>query len=241
MATDSTTLISIEKIVSQFLFNYGKSTEDYTQYLGLACNAVQDFNLYDGNYPTTAKVTLNTTLKCIDMPEDMQTFIDLVTPLNGQWWSFTEKALMVNTTTFTGFTEGRDENQGEGVTVDQPKVTGYGAKGGWNKFRFTLDWVARRIYVDGTYEPTDYFVLIYASSGIKTSAETKIPSFLIPVIDAYLLWRETYWIDSKMRFVEIRKADYWQEKMKVRNLINAMSYSQWRDLILSTTTPTIQR
>jgi hypothetical protein len=238
---DSLALVSIEQVVTTFLFSYKKPTEDYSLYLQHACRAVQDFSLYDGNIATTAKVTLNTTLKCIDMPTDMLTFIDLVTPLNGSWWSFTEKPRMVNTTTFTGAVEGRDENQGEGVTVDQSKTTGYGAKGGWNKFRFTFDWAARRIYVDGTYETTDYIVLIYVSSGIKTTDETKVPSFLTPMIDAFLLERETYWIPELTRERGIREDAYWKEKMKVRNLINSMSYDQWRDIFLASTTPTIQR
>jgi hypothetical protein len=241
MATDTTALISIEKIVTQFLLSYKKTTEDYTSYLSHALNCFQDFNLYDGNIATTAKVTINSTLKCIDMPDDMLSFIDLVTPINGEWWSFTEKRLMVNTTTTTNLVEGRDDTQGEGATVKQDRVTGYGARGGWNKFRYTLDWAARRIYVDDAYEATDYIVLIYVSSGIKATGETTVPAFLIPVIDSYLLEKETFWIPSLARERDIRHRDYWAEKRKVRDLINSMSYNQWKDILLENTTQTIQR
>lgn len=241
MANDTSSLISIEKIVTQFLFNYGKTTNDYTQYLGHALNCYQDFNLYDGNIAQTVKVTINPTLKCIDFPDDMISFIDLVTPINGQWWSFTEKQLIVNTTTTVNNVEGRDDAQGEGATITQDTVSGYGAKGGWNKFRYTVDNAARRIYVDDTYDATDNIVLIYVSSGIKATGETTVPAFLIPVIDGYLLWKESYWIPQLTRERDDRRMDYWKEKMKVRNLINSMSYSQWRDLFLSNSTQSIQR
>jgi len=206
-----------------------------------ALRAIQDFNLYDGGIPVTQKVVLNTTLKCIDMPTDMITFIDLVTPLDGQWWSFTNKANMVNTTTFTNGVEGRDDAQGEGHAITQSKTTTYGAKGGVNKFKYTLDWASRRIYVDDVYDTSDYFVLIYVSSGIVATGETKIPVFVVPLIDAYLLERETYWIPELMRERPMRADAYWKEKMKVRNLINSMSESEWADLFYSSFTQTIKR
>jgi hypothetical protein len=238
---DTTALISLEQIVSTFLFGYKKQTEDYSLYVQHAARAVEDFNLYDGNIPTTLKVTIDTTLKCIDMPDDMQQFVELVTPIEGQWWSFTEKSRIVNTTTFTGAVEGRDVAQGEGVEIVKPRVTTYGAKGGWNKFNYTIDWKARRIYFDDTYNANDYVVLIYISSGINASGETTVPAFMVPLIEAYLFHKETYWIPELARERQIRFDDYWKEKMKIRGLINSMTVDQWRDIFLSNVTQTIQR
>jgi hypothetical protein len=238
---DTNALIPIEQAVTAFLFGYKKSTEDYSLYVQHACRAVENFNLYDGNIVVTAKVTINPTLKCIDMPDDMQTFVDLVTPIAGEWWSFTEKGRMVNTTTFSGGTETRDDAQGEGHKMNQSRVTSYGAKGGWNKFRYTIDWAARRIYVDDTYEATYYVVLLYVSSGINASGETVIPAFVVPMIEAYLLERETYWIPELAREREMRERKFWSEKQKVRGLINAMSVEQWRDIFYSSFTQTAQR
>jgi hypothetical protein len=233
-------LIDVEEVVSRFLFKYKHSLEDAPLYVEHACNAIRDFNLYDGNLVVTQKVTINATLKCIDMPDDMLQFVDLVTPIHGGWWSFSEKAQIVNTTTTVG-TEGRDEDQGEGVTIDQPRVTSYGAKGAWNKFRYTIDWVARRIYVDQAYDATDYIVLMYVSSGIKATGETTVPEFLTPLIDSYLLLQETYWIPGLERERPLRDSFYWREKLKIRNLINSMNYNQWRDIILGSSTQAPQR
>lgn len=238
---DTTALIPIEQIVTTFLFSYKRTTEDYSLYVQHACRALEDFNLYDGNIVQTTKVTLNTTLKCIDMPTDMQQFIELVTPIEGQWWSFTEKSRIVNTTTFTGLVEGRDETQGEGVEIRQQRVTTYGAKGAWNKFNYTIDWKARRIYVDDTYTANDYFVLMYVSSGINATGETTVPAFLVPLIEAYLFERETYWIPELVRERDIRERAYGKKKMEIRNLINSMTVDSWRDIFLGSATQTIQR
>jgi hypothetical protein len=241
MADFTNALTRLDQVVTDFLLGYYKSTNDYVQYMKHACQVVQDFNLYDGNLVVTAKVSLNTTLKCIEMPVDMIQFVDIVTPQRGSWWSFTEKDRMVNTTTFTGGVEGRDSTQGEGQIIDQSRVTTYGAKGGVNKFKYTLDWQARRIYVDDTYTANDYIVLMYVSSGIKATEETLVPVFMIPLIESYLLERETYWIDSLVRERPMRHEEYTRKRQDVRNLVNSMSMQQWKDLIYSTASQSPQR
>lgn len=241
MATFTDAVQSIEKIVSTYLFAYKKSTEDYSLYVQHAANCFQDFNLYDGNTVQYEKVTIDPLKKWIDMPDDMVQFKELLTPIDGGWWSFSEKTQIVTTTTTVGAVEGRDSAQGEGVTIDQPRVTSYGAKGGWNKFRYNIDWATRRIYVDQTYDSIDYVVLMYVSSGIKSSGETLVPMFFAPVIDSYLLYVETFWIESLMKFQDVRFAKYWRERAKVRDLINSMTYDQWRDIFLSSMTQAPQR
>jgi hypothetical protein len=238
---DTLALIPIEQVVTTFLFSYKRQTEDYSLYVQHACRAVEEFNLYDGNIVQATKVTINTALQCIEMPGDMQQFIELVTPIEGQWWSFTEKSRIVNTTTFTGAVEGRDVTQGEGVEIVKPRVTSYGAKGAWNKFNYTIDWKARRIYVDDVYNANDYIVLMYVSSGINASGETTVPAFLVPMIEAYLFERETFWMPELVRERENRFNNYWREKMKIKNLINSMTVDAWKDIFLGSATQTIQR
>jgi hypothetical protein len=239
--TDTSALIPIEQIVTRWLFKYRKSVDDYGLYVEHAAQCYQDFNLYDGEILTTAKVTLNPTLKCIEMPDDLLKFINLVTPIKGGYWSFTQNDNIVNTTTTVGGVETRDDTQGEGVKMDVDRVVSYGAKGGYNKFRCTVDMAARRIYTDNTYTANDYMVLLYVSSGINATGETKVPSFLIPVFDAYLLWKETIIELNLAKLHDQRFDQYWKEKMKVRNLINAMSKDEWLDIFYSQFTQAPQR
>jgi len=226
-------LINIETAVSRFLFKYKLPTEDALIFTEHACNCYRDFRLYDSNQVVTAKVTVNAN-RWIVMPDDMVTFVDLCTPVNGAWWSFTERKEIVNTTTFTGLVEGRDADVGEGVDLTTPTTSGYGAKGGINDYNYTLDWEQRRIYVDGIESAT--VVLMYGSSGIETSGTTQIPEFITPMLDAYLLWKSSYWNPELKRERQLLERDYDRARLSTRNLINSMSYSQWRDVILSSVT-----
>jgi hypothetical protein len=239
MATYSDALIDINEVVTRFCLLYKKPTEDIVTYVEHACMAYMDFNLYDGNLATYQKYTLSATNKWLDMPDDMLGFIDLVTPYRGSMWSFTRKDRIVMTTTTTGGVEGQDSNQGEGQNIDQPRVTGYGAKGGWNKFRYNVDWATRRIYIDD--DITEYIVLYYVSSGIKATGATEIPAFIMPMIHSYLLSKETYWVPGLERERAMREASFWREKMKVRELINSMSVEEWKDIFYSSMTQSPQR
>jgi len=223
-------LIPLEEVVSRFLLKYRKSTDDAFIYSEHAANCYRDFRLYDSDQQVTAKVTI-TANKLIEMPSDMVKFVDLCTPIGGAWWSFSERKEIVNTTTFTGLVEGRDADVGEGVDLITPRTTGYAARGGINDYNYTLDWEARRIFIDGMDTAT--VVLIYVSSGIETSGTTYVPDFITPVIDNYLLWKETYWLPELMRERQVRERDYTNAKLMARNLMYAMSFNQWRDIILT--------
>uniref|UniRef100_A0A6H1ZVC5 Uncharacterized protein n=1 Tax=viral metagenome TaxID=1070528 RepID=A0A6H1ZVC5_9ZZZZ len=223
-------IIPIEQVVSRFLFKYKRPLDDAFIYTEHCCNAYRDFRLYDSDQVVTAKVSINAN-KWIDMPSDLQTFVDLCTPISGEWWSFTEKRYIVNTTTFTGIVEGRDESFGEGADLSVPRTTGYAASGGVNDYNYMIDWEARRIYVDGMESAT--VVLLYTSSGIEMSGTTQVPELLTPLLDAYMLWKSSYWIPEMIRERQALEQDFTKVRLSTRNLINSMSYSAWRDLILS--------
>jgi hypothetical protein len=224
-------MLNIETVVSRFLFKYKRPTEDAFIYTEHACNMYRDFRLYDSNQVVTLKVTF-TTNRWLEIPTDMQTFVDLCVAINGAWWSFTERKEIVNTTTFTGLVEGRDSAVGEGADLDEGRTTGYAASGGVNDYNCTLDWEARRIFIEGIDSGTG--VLLYTSSGVETSGITEVPELLTPMFDAYMLWKSSYWLPGLVRERGALERDYTNARLSVRNLLNGMTFNQWRDLLLST-------
>jgi len=235
MATNA--LVNIETIVSDYIHGYKKSTEDYFTYLLHACYCYRDFRLYDSDQVVTTKITF-TVNKWIDMPSDMQTFVDICVPIGGAWWSFTEKRQIINTTTFTGMVEGRDATFGEGVDMEEPRTLGYGASG-VNDYNYMLDWEARRIFINGITSGTG--VLIYTTSGVAVTGNTLVPEFITPLIHNYLLWKETYWLKGLERERRDRERDFTNSRLSIRNLINAMTYNQWRDILLASSTQSPRR
>jgi hypothetical protein len=231
MATNA--LLSIEEVVTRFCLKYELSLDHAVSFTEHACNCVRDFRVYDSNQVESSKVTVSA-LGIIEMPDDMLSFVDLCKPYNGQWVSLTEIDTIVNTTTMAGLVETRDSDFGEGEVILHPEDTGYGARGAVNSYNYTIDWEARRIFCEGI--TSDTLLLRYVSSGIETSGTTTVPDILTPVIDAYLLWKGSYYIQVWERKTALYKEDYKEEKQKIRNLINSMSYSQWSDLLLGLTT-----
>jgi hypothetical protein len=146
---------------------------------------------------------------------------------------------MINTTTTTDDVEGHDSDFGEGVALLDNKTYTYGSKGAVNPYYFKLDWNARRIFCDGI--KSDTVVLKYVSSGIDTSEDTYIPDLITPMVDSYLLWKETYWIPELVRERLAREKDYNNERLRVRNVINGLTISQWQDLFWGTATQTPKR
>ena len=233
-------LLDIETVVTRFLLKYKKTTEDYVIYLEHACNCVRDFNLYHSNEITPLKMTV-TANKFLEMPDDMIGFGDIAVPIEGRWWSMTEQKEIVNTTTFTGTppVEGRDSTFEEGVDIKHALSDTYGAKGGVNEYNYTIDWRARRIFLDGIDSGT--VVLFYNTSGVTVSGTTYVSDLISPVIDSYLLWKETIWIPALARQELVREKTYDKEVAKVRYFINSLNFDQFRDLILGGATQAVTR
>jgi hypothetical protein len=232
-ATDA--LIELNKAVNEYLLGYKKTTEDAFIYVKHACDCVRDFHLYDSPNVVTEKIAISA-LGIIEMPPSMIGFNGLFMPIegSGEYWPFTRKDTIVNTTTTTLGVEGHDTHFGEGDAVQDPKSDTYGGVGGVNDYYYLIDWKARRIFCEGVV--SDTVVLRYTTSGVEVGGTTYIPSFICPLINDYLLWKECFFIPGLERYADQRARTYEKTEMRIRNLINAMTADEWRDLLLSITT-----
>jgi len=231
MATDA--LITLDQVVTRFMLKYRLPTEDAVSYFEHAANCIRDYYLYDAPDVRMSKSTINTlstNVGYITMPDDMVSFNGLAKGIDGQWWKFTEKSDMVNTTTTTGGVEGVDDDFGEGEAIEDPKTDTYGGVGGVNDYYYMLDWDARRIYTEGISSGT--VALQYVSSGVETSGDTYIPEFITPLIDDYLLWKMAI-MRGDLKSEQLRERNFTRSELKIRTLINSMTYTQWSDLFAS--------
>jgi hypothetical protein len=231
-------ILTINDIVDRYLLKFRKTTDDAVIYTEHAANCWRDFRYYHSNEYVTAKVTINAN-SWIEFPSDMAGFLGLYMYFNGRLWSFTEQPDIVNTTTFTGLVEGRDDDLQEGQPINHATSYGYGARGGVNAYNYMIDWAQRRIYVEGI--SSDTAILKYVSSGITVNGTTYVPDLLTPVIDNYLLYVETFWLKDLVKERESRKREYDKEVLKARNFINSLTFDQLKDLFLGTFTQGPQR
>lgn len=235
---DTSALIMVEQAVTDFLLANKRSTEDYITYLANALKMLTDFMIHSSNEYRSEKTAVNA-LGIIEMPNDLIRLKDVCVPRNGEWWTMTERPAKVNTTTTTLGVEGQDTDFGEGVAVRDGITTTYGALGAVNDYYYTVDYKARRIFCDGIV--SDTVLLQYVSSGINATEATYIPILIVPMLEAYLLWRETFWILQTARERDSRKNDYRDEKLKVRNVLNGLTTNQWRDIFWGSFTMTPKR
>ena len=54
------------------------------------------------------------------------------------------------------------------------------------------------------------------------------------MLENYLLWKETFWIKDLVRERPLRKKDFDNERLRVRNVLNSLTASQWKDLLWGT-------
>jgi hypothetical protein len=83
--------------------------------------------------------------------------------------------------------------------------------------------------------------LVYTGTGIETSADTYIPEMCVSVIDAYLIWKKSFWDGSARNEKDARKRDYTDEVQQLRIFNFMPTGDQLRDIIYSTTTQAPQR
>jgi hypothetical protein len=231
MATNA--LVSINVVVDRFLFKYKMPLEDASLFVEHACNCFRDFSIYDSPNVVSEKVTISA-LGVVEMPDDMIGFNGLFIPLDGELWAFTRRDGIVNTTTTTGGVEGQDDDFGEGAVLTDPKSDTYGGVGGVNDYYYTIDWKARRIFCEGI--KSDTVLLRYTTSGVETTGTTYVPEFITPMLDAYMLWKASYWMPNLAKERQLLERDFTNTENRIRNLINSMTYDEWRDLFLGMTT-----
>jgi len=226
-------LVSLNQIVSRYLIKNEKSTDRAFIYTEHAGDCVRELHLYDLPNLVTEKVSIDA-LGIIELPSDMIGFNGLYIFTDGKKWNFTQRDDIITTTTTTDGAEGQDDDYGEGESLKDPKTDTYGGVGGVNDYYYKIDWKARRIFCDGII--SDTAVLEYTTSGIEVTGTTYVPDFISPVIDAYLDWKSCF-LDIRLeRYAAQREKSYLDRENRVRNLVNGMSYNEWRDLLLSITT-----
>ena len=225
--------IKLTDLVDRFMLDYRISDDHAVSLFGQASRCYQKIRLMHSEESVTKKITISS-LGIIEMPDDMIGFIKLAIPQNGEWWSFTNNPNIVNTTTMVDAVEIRDSDFGEQVDIDQEQTTGYGAKGGVNAYNYTIDWEARRIFVDGIKSETA--VLIYTSSGLNLAGDTLVPEKCVPTIEAFMLWKKAYWDGTSMSDRVYKEQQYKDELLQLRIVQFMPTGDELRDILFGTST-----
>lgn len=199
---------SIQEVVEEALLEIPeiqRTEANHKRFLNLALSGLRRLRIAvtkDGK--KTVKITPNA-LNRYDFPDDMETFVTLWVPVNGEIWRLTENKNIIPTKTVTGIDESLDEDYGEGVDLPTVQHNSFLAEGGINREGyFTLDYENREIVINNNRQSE--LVMEYTTLG-STSI---IPTLYVEALKAWICWKDsvkdrTAPMNSKLYYEKIYK------------------------------------
>lgn len=231
---------TLHEVVKKALWQAKKPRCYYLSFFELAIDGYRKLRLsYVWEGKAWRKVTINS-LDYISFPEEMEEFIGLYLPVDGELYPLTRKDSIVPTITTTGTVESLDTTYEEGEDVLSPVGEGYYARGGVNlDGYYVINWDEERIHVRNT-DATN-LVLIYKTSGTNITTTTYVPNKYIPALIAHILY-EFYKFDDN--YPSSRK----QELLGIYNAtmlelvsLEAPTHEEFMDAVRSTFYVTAKR
>jgi hypothetical protein len=192
--TDIRATYTLDEIVNEALFTLPEGQRSVTnrrRFLTFAINGLRQLRLMvvdDGLQQV--KITPND-LNRYDYPEDMEQFVALGVPKDGQIYYLTRNNEIIKTITTVGIDNSLDSTEGEGVVINDEdfyrEINSIHNREGY----YTLDDKNREIIINSTRRSE--LLLIYISSGVTLSSQTKVPAKYSRAIIAWILWNDILW------------------------------------------------
>jgi hypothetical protein len=228
-------LKTLKQVVQELIFSSGRSEADYFKFLQFAIRGFKEAKMLHMNgFTKIAKLTV-TDINTIALPDDYMSFIRVVIPINGEYWSLTEKETLVYSQTGSVL----DTDDGEGEEINDSYAITYGDVGGKNTHGYIkLDEVNDRIIVNKLDADRTEVMLIYVSTGInEKGTDTYVPDRIVRMLHMYILYSDHLY---KNQPYEHYLKEYEREVDKVK-FLEAPSFDAFRDALYEVFTSTPQR
>lgn len=212
---DTSGVVTIKDIVNEYVM-LTKTDYGYPEIYQIACQGIREVNLwYKNDSKRTVKLTMNTN-NIVSLPSDYLSFIQVAVPLNGEYYTLTERNSIIETTTESSGAEILDPEYGEGVDVADQIYENYGSTNRNPEGYYKLDEAKRRI-VFRNLKRSQVF-LTYKSSGLSTSEQTVIDAKARPLIEAYIRKKVAYYKDEAISRQQLLRQVYDEERSKLIGL-----------------------
>jgi len=228
-------LKTLKQVAEELMLVSDRPESDYFRYLQLIIRGFREAKIYHlKGFAKVAKLTVSD-IKTIDLPTDYMSFIAVVVPISGEYWTLTEKDTLV----FSQSGASLDADDEEGEDIEDGYSITYGATGGINKQGYIkLDEVNNRVIINSLEAGKTEVFLIYYSSGInEAGTDTYVPDVIVPMLHFYVLYKDAIYND---RPYEHLRDEYYRELDKVRYL-QMPSLDAMRDALYEVYTSTPQR
>ena len=207
------TQLSIDKFVRQLLFKEGKNNDDYLRYKQVVCDGLRHMHIHDFNVEVTKVVTVDSTTKTFDYPDDYVRYTSVSTVFQGRWWTYTRDDKLVPL----------EDDDSTTIQSSIPNVTqtdlgvSLSDGGGKNLYYFKPDEANRRMLVGGF--DADIVVLRYISNGLNTSGDVYIPDYAILTLEDFVRWKMSIYDRDPMSTRETNKKDFKLSRSEMRKVL----------------------
>jgi hypothetical protein len=231
--------ITLDKFVRKLLFKTDKNHDHYLRYLQIATDGLRHLFMHSLGYVTWTKLNVDTDTNTIDFPDDYVGFVSLSVPDDGKMWQLTRKDDLVPTTSTDDDGEYMDEDDGEGVDLNDELVPiGYGTRGGYNDYYYTIDKKKRRFIINGI--STDHVILRYVASGINASASTSISLDIEESLESYVMWKLAEYNDERQDNVYAKRQNFNNALRRLKKF-NSASLQEVKDALYESSNQSIRR
>jgi hypothetical protein len=228
-------LKTLKQATEELMLLGEKPEGSYFRYLQLMIRGFKEAKLFHlKGFTKVAKLTVSN-IKTIDLPDDYLSFIAVVVPIQGEYWTLTEKESLV----FSQDVAPLDADDEEGEDVNDSYTISYGATGGKNKQGYVkLDEVNSRVIINSLAVGKTEVFLLYVSSGVnEAGTDTYIPDIIVPMLHFYVLYKEAMYHDQPYEHLF---NEYSRELDKVR-YVQMPSLDAMRDALYEVFTSVPQR
>lgn len=231
-------VITLQEIVDNVLNdlkNY--SEENYKRYLQWAIRGALKLNIYHLKDSTRYAKLPVTSINTADLPDDFVDYKKIGLCINGKIWTLSRSDNMCMTITEECGEETNTNTKIESFVVDG---TYYGLGGGYNISNFQIDYVNRRIKLDGNI-PGGYIILEYTSTGIELSGNIILPIIALEALIAWVHFKRTEFDGGNPSQIQVAESRWIFECEQIENIQKGFTYDEIRDVFLRNTHQSIKR
>jgi len=170
---DLSSIQLLRDVVKKALWQAKRPKTDKMRFLEFAIDGLREMRLYHVREGIKVQKSTPDSINTVDFPEDMEDYVAVGIPINGELWTLTRRDTIITTTTTVDEAETLDSTDGEGVAIDDSQPLTFAGRGGMNVHGYYYaDWENRRFVINSNSRTC----LLYTSPSPRDRTRSRMPS-----------------------------------------------------------------
>jgi len=194
---DLSSIQLLRDVVKKALWQAKRPKTDKMRFLEFAIDGLREMRLYHVREGIKVQKSTPDSINTVDFPEDMEDYVAVGIPINGELWTLTRRDTIITTTTTVDEAETLDSTDGEGVAIDDSQPLTFAGRGGMNVHGYYYaDWENRRFVINSNSRTE--ILIYYISNGVDTTDDgVYVPKKYVPALISYIVWQDACFVEGK--------------------------------------------